>query len=80
MSGTFIEVALDHDASDETLAIGDLSGNGMRNLGLILVVLHRIAMRAINHHTLVQDLCLGHSLATDVNRRSIIIRARLATS
>jgi hypothetical protein len=76
---TFIEITLDHDASNETFSIGDLSGNVVCNLGLIIVILHRIAVRTIDHHTLVQNLCLGHRLATRLNRRSIIIRARLAT-
>jgi len=74
-----IEIALDHDASDETFTSGNLSGNRVCDLGLIIVILHRIAMRTINHHTFVQNLGLGHRLATHVNRHSIIIRARLAT-
>lgn len=74
-----MEIALDHDTSDETFSTSDLSGNVAGNLGLIIVILHRIAMRTVNHDTLVQNLGLGHRLATYVNRRSIIIRPRLAT-
>lgn len=76
---TFIEITLNHDTSDETFAIGDLSRDVLCDLGLILVILHRIPMRTINHHTLVQNSRLGHGLATYLNRRSIVICPSLAT-
>jgi len=40
-----VQVRLDHDADDALLALAELIANGLRNLGLVLMVLLRVACR-----------------------------------
>jgi hypothetical protein len=44
------QVALNHDTDNAVLALADLVANDLGNLGLVLVVLERVAVRAVDHH------------------------------
>jgi len=59
-------------------SIRELISNIFCDNELILVILHRIPMRTINHDTLVQDLGLSHDSATRLNRFCIVICPVLA--
>ena len=51
------QVALDHDTDDAVLTLADLVADDLGNLGLVVVVLERVAVRAVNHHD--RTLALG---------------------
>ena len=51
---TFIDVAFDHHTHDSFFTLLDLTRQLSRNLWLVLVILLRIAMRAVNHQPLSQ--------------------------
>src|SRR6478609_8064128 len=53
---TLVDVALNHDTHDGGLALGDLLGKNLGNLGLVLVILVRVAVAAVNHQTLAHAL------------------------
>lgn len=54
----FVDIRLDHDAHDGSFASLDLLGQGMCNLGLVVVVLLGVAVAAVDHQTRVQTLGL----------------------
>lgn len=60
---TLVDVALDHDAHDGLFTRCDLLGQDVRNLGLVLVVLLRVSVAAVDHEArigvLLQQLLLG---------------------
>ena len=76
---TLVDVALDHDTHDALLAVGDLLGQAGGNLGLVLVVLERVAVAAVDHQALLKPslsesgLGLGDAL-------SIVVGATRATT
>jgi hypothetical protein len=45
-----VQVALDHNTDDTVLALADLVADNLGNLGLVPVVLERVAVRAVDHH------------------------------
>ena len=51
------QVALNHDTDDAVLALADLVADDLGNLRLVVVVLERVAVRAVNHHD--RTLALG---------------------
>ena len=44
------QVALNHDTDNAVLALADLVADDLGNLGLVVVVLVRVAVRAVDHH------------------------------
>ena len=46
---TFIDVTFNHDTHDTLLALFDLFGDDLGNLGLIAVFLLAVSMRAVDH-------------------------------
>lgn len=57
-----VDVALNHDAHNTSLAVLKLLRNFGSDLGLVLVVLIRIAVAAVNHQALAQAALLQRSL------------------
>lgn len=57
-----VDVALNHDTHDGSLALGDLLSDHGGNLWLVLVVLVGVAVRAVNHETLGDALLVDGSL------------------
>lgn len=51
------QVALNHDTDNAVLTLADLVTNDLGNLGLVVVVLERVAVRAVDHHD--GELALG---------------------
>lgn len=51
------QVALNHDTDDAVLTLADLVADDLGNLGLVVVVLERVAVRAVDHHD--RTLALG---------------------
>lgn len=51
------QVALNHDTDDTVLTLADLVANNLGDLGLVVVVLERVAVRAVDHHD--RTLALG---------------------
>ena len=55
-------MALDHDTHDGGLTGLQLLGKGRGNLGLVLVVLERVAVAAVHHEPLLETGFLERSL------------------
>lgn len=76
---TLVDVALDHDAHDGSLAGGNLLAEDSGNLGLVLVVLLRVAVAAVDHQTGWQ--ALGGQLGFSVrNAGRVVVGALLAAA
>jgi hypothetical protein len=76
---TFVDVTLDHNTHDSRLAGGNLLAKNSSNLGLVLVVLLRVAVAAVDHQTGSHALGLELSLGlTDAG--GIVVGALLAAA
>ncbi|KAI6761779.1 hypothetical protein HG531_002332 [Fusarium graminearum] len=76
---TLVDVALDHDSHDAILALGDLTSDISSNLGLVLVILGRVSVAAVNHNSLSNALLLKRLLGKS-NVLSIEVGALGTTS
>lgn len=74
-----VDVALNHDAHDCGLTSFDLLSENTSNLGLVLVVLFRVAMTAVNHQARIQALRL-ELLARLLQALSVVVGALLSTA
>lgn len=76
---TLMDVAFDHHAHNGILPSGDLLGKNTRYLGLVLVILLRIAVAAVDHQTRRQALC-DELLLRLSNTSSIVVRPLFAAA
>jgi hypothetical protein len=76
---TFIDVTLNHDTHDTCLTLGDLLGQDVRDLGLVLVILLRVAVAAVNHQARVETLLL-EVCARILDADLIVVCALLSTA
>lgn len=74
-----MNIALDHDTCDGRLSLGNLLGNAMGNLDLVLVLFLRVAVAAIDHQPRVQLLGLQF-LARFLDAGRVVICTLLAAT
>lgn len=55
---TLVDVALNHDAHNACLTLGNLLGQDMCDLGLVFVILLRVAVAAVDHQPRIEALLL----------------------
>jgi len=73
------QVALNHDTDNAVLTLADLVANDLGDLGLVVVVLERVAVRAVDHHD--RALALGlESLASGSDAVLVEVSALSATT
>lgn len=76
---TLVDVALDHDTHDGGLSSGDLLGQNSSHLGLVLVVLLRVTVAAVDHEA--GRHALGGQLGLSLgDALGIVVGALLATT
>lgn len=76
---TLVDVAFDHNTHDSSLTGGNLLAKNSSDLGLVLVVLLRVAVAAVDHETSGETL--GFKLLLGVlNTRSVVVGALLASA
>lgn len=76
---TLVDVALNHDTHNSGLASGDLLGKHSGNLWLVLVVLFRVTVAAVNHQARSHALGLKLGLSL-LDAGSIVVRSLLAAA
>lgn len=76
---TLVDVALDHDTHNAGLALGNLASKVCSDLGLILVVLQRVAVAAVDHEPLGEASLLQRSLRLS-DALGIVVGALRTTS
>lgn len=74
-----MDVALDHNTHDSSLTGGNLLAKNSSDLGLVLVVLFRVTVAAIDHETSGETLGLKLLLGV-LDARSVVVGALLASA
>lgn len=75
-----VDVGLDHDTNDGVLAVPELLANILADKGLVLVVLARVAVRAVDHEDVLLGLLLGELSLSIRNARSVVVGALRAAT